>query len=86
MGTARGTAGAHPLSRARDVAGSGADRTEQPSLRDTELLQAALGLGTPWSVSASRFDEAARRLDIDIAFPKGARFACPSLYVPDVRR
>lgn len=47
-------------------------------MRDTELLQAALGLGTPWSVSASRFDEAARRLDIDIAFSKGARFACPS--------
>ena len=46
-------------------------------MRDTELLQAALGLGTPWSVSASRFDEAARRLDIDIAFTKGARFACP---------
>lgn len=47
-------------------------------MRETELLQAALGLGTPWSVSASRFDEAARRLDIDIAFSKGARFACPS--------
>lgn len=47
-------------------------------MRDTELLQAALGLQAPWSVSASRFDEAARRLDIDIAFARGARFACPS--------
>ena len=46
-------------------------------MRDTELLQAALGLGTPWAVSGSRFDAAARRLDIDITFAKGARFACP---------
>ncbi len=46
-------------------------------MRDTELLQAALGLGTPWAVSGSRFDALARRLDIDITFAKGARFACP---------
>ena len=47
-------------------------------MRDTDLLQAALGLKAPWSVLASRFDEAARRLDIDIGFARGARFACPS--------
>ena len=47
-------------------------------MRDTELFQAALGLGTPWSVSGSRFDAVARRLDIEIAFAKGARFACPT--------
>ena len=47
-------------------------------MRDTELFQAALGLGTPWSVSGSRFDAAARRLDIEITFAKGARFACPT--------
>ena len=46
-------------------------------MRDTDLLQAALGLGTPWAVSGSRFDALARRLDIDITFAKGARFACP---------
>ncbi len=46
-------------------------------MRDTELLQAALGLGTPWAVSGSRFDALARRPDIDITFAKGARFACP---------
>jgi hypothetical protein len=34
-------------------------------------------LGTPWSVSGSHFDAAARRLDIEITFAKGARFACP---------
>jgi hypothetical protein len=33
----------------------------ETQMRDTELFQAALGLGTPWSVSGSRFDAAARR-------------------------
>ena len=47
-------------------------------MRDTDLLQVALGLAAPWSVAASRFDEAAHRLDIDIDFARGARFACPS--------
>jgi transposase len=37
----------------------------------------ALGLVPPWLVAASRFDPSARRLDIDVSFPKGARFACP---------
>src|SRR3954449_6244364 len=50
----------------------------ETQMRDTELFQAALGLGTPWSVSGSRFDVAARRLDIEITFAKGARFACPT--------
>jgi transposase len=66
------------LITALGVAELGADGTERPEMRDTELLQAALGLQAPWSVSATRFDEAARRLDIDIAFSRGARFACPS--------
>jgi transposase len=46
-------------------------------MRDTDLLQTALGLAAPWVVSGNRFDAAARRLDIDITFAKGARFACP---------
>ena len=50
----------------------------ETQMRDTELFQAALGLATPWSVSGSRFDAAARRLDIEITFAKGAGFACPS--------
>ena len=58
------------------MAGSGSGSETQ--MRDTELFQAALGLGTPWSVSGSRFDAAARRLDIEITFAKGARFACPT--------
>jgi len=52
-------------------------------MRDTDLLQTALGLPAPWTVSGSRFDAAARRLDIDITFAKGARFACPSCGAAD---
>ncbi len=47
-------------------------------MRDVELFQAALGLSTPWSVSGSRFDAASKRLDIDITFARGSRFACSS--------
>ena len=36
------------------MAGSGSGSETQ--MRDTELFQAALGLGAPWSVSGSRFD------------------------------
>src|SRR3982751_3126030 len=50
----------------------------ETQMRDTELFQAALRLGTPWSVSGTRFDAAARRLDIEITFAKGARFVCPA--------
>lgn len=46
-------------------------------MRDTDLFQQALALVPPWLVTASRFEATARRLDIDMAFPKGTRFACP---------
>lgn len=46
-------------------------------MRETELLQTALGLEAPWRVVRSSFDAAARRLDIHLDFPKGCRFACP---------
>lgn len=52
-------------------------------MRDTELLQLALGLVPPWLVVASRFDPSARRLDIDVSFPKGSRFACPDCGAAD---
>jgi len=52
-------------------------------MRDTDLLQLALGLTPPWEVVASRFDVAARRLDMDVAFPKGARFVCPACGATD---
>src|SRR5256885_14412422 len=47
-------------------------------MRDFETFQAALGLKEPWFVAGSRFDAAAKRLDIDIAFDRQARFTCPS--------
>lgn len=46
-------------------------------MKDTELLQLALGLALPWLVASSRFDAANRRLDITLDFARGARFACP---------
>ena len=52
-------------------------------MRDTALLQTALGLPTPWVVSGNRFDAVARRLDIDITFAKGARFTCPGCGATD---
>ena len=48
-------------------------------MRDTSLLQQALGLAPPWTVSRSDFDPKAHRLDIEIDFAPGSRFACPSL-------
>jgi transposase len=47
-------------------------------MRDTGLLQAALGLGSPWQVTACEFDANAQQLDIRLDFPAGSRFACPA--------
>jgi transposase len=52
-------------------------------MRDTSLLQLALGIALPWSVTGSDFDAAARRLDIHIDFAAGSRFACPSCGAAD---
>jgi len=46
-------------------------------MRDTDLLQLALGLVPPWMVKTASFDAQARRLDIEIDFAKGGRFPCP---------
>ena len=46
-------------------------------MSDTHLLQMALGLTPPWTVTGADFDPNARRLDIHIDFPSGSRFACP---------
>jgi len=48
-------------------------------MRDTEALQLALGVVPPWLVARVCSDADAQRLDIDIDFAKGARFACPNL-------
>lgn len=46
-------------------------------MRDTDLMQLALGLIPPWMVKACAFDADKRRLDIEIDFTRGGRFPCP---------
>src|SRR5271165_4225856 len=53
------------------------------TMHDTTLLQLALALTPPWTVSGSDFDPDAHRLDIEIDFPPGSRFACPSCGAAD---
>ena len=47
-------------------------------MRDTDLFQLALGLIPPWQVVSCAFDLDNRRLDIEIDFPRGSIFSCPS--------
>lgn len=42
------------------------------------LFTAALGLSAPWEVTEVRFDPDAGRIDFDIVFAPGSRFACPA--------
>jgi len=46
-------------------------------MRDTHLLQLALGIESPWFVAASDFALDKKRLDIKLDFKAGARFECP---------
>jgi transposase len=46
-------------------------------MKDTDLLQMALGLSAPWQVSKVVFDSSQSQLTIMIDFPKGSRFSCP---------
>ena len=52
-------------------------------MRDTDLMQLALGLVPPWQVKACTFDAGRRRLDIEIDFARGGRFACPACGKPN---
>jgi transposase len=52
-------------------------------MNDTTLMQQALGLPPPWTVTGARFDAEAHRLDIEIDFAAGSRFACPSCGATD---
>jgi transposase len=52
-------------------------------MRDTTLMQQALGLTPPWSVVRSNFDTKAGRLDVEIDFTPGSRFACPNCGAAD---
>jgi len=46
-------------------------------MKDTDLMQLALGLTPPWLVTSSTFSVEEKRLDIRIDFPTGSAFACP---------
>ena len=46
-------------------------------MRDIDLFQLALGLVPPWMVADANFDAEKKRLDIEIHFKTGGRFACP---------
>jgi len=48
------------------------------AVRDRELFGLALGLEVPWFAAGSTFDASARRLDINLDFARGSRFACPA--------
>src|SRR5436305_12323678 len=52
-------------------------------MRDTNLMQQALGLTPPWTVVRSDFDTEAGRLDVEIDFTPGSRFACPTCSAAD---
>lgn len=45
---------------------------------ENQLFTAALGLQPPWEVVEIRFDPKAGRIDVQVDFGKGARFACPA--------
>jgi transposase len=45
--------------------------------QDLLLFQAALGLSAPGQVTGVEFDREAKRLDLRVDFPKGARFCSP---------
>jgi len=46
-------------------------------MNQLSLFTAALGLSAPWEVVGVRFDPAQGRIDFDVAFARGSRFACP---------
>lgn len=58
-------------------------RVQGLTMRDTTLMQMALGLTPPWTVTGSDFDAEAGRIDIRIDFPAGSRFSCPTCGAAD---
>jgi len=45
---------------------------------DLSLFTAALALTAPWEVVSVDFDPQAKRIDLEVGFAHGARFACPA--------
>jgi transposase len=56
---------------------------EGAGLNDTTLMQQALGLPPPWTVVGAHFDAESHRLDVEIDFAPGSRFACPTCGAAD---
>jgi transposase len=52
-------------------------------MRDVDLFQLALGLVPPWMVAAANFDADKKRLDLELDFKTGGRFACPQCKKPN---
>lgn len=48
----------------------------------TSLFTVALGLASPWEVTEVSFDPDAGRIDFQVGFQRGARFACPECGAP----
>lgn len=44
-----------------------------------KLFEAALGVNTPWAITAADFDGQARTLTIRVDFKTGSRFAVPGM-------
>jgi transposase len=51
-------------------------------MNEKTLFQLALGLGEPWFVSDTKFDPAAKRLDLFLDFKRGHAFPCPECGKP----
>jgi transposase len=51
-------------------------------MNEKTLFQLALGLGEPWFVSDTKFDLAAKRLDLFLDFKRGHAFPCPECGKP----
>lgn len=47
-------------------------------MKNIDIFQLALGLAPPWEVALAEFDAETGRLDIEIDFPAGSEFTCPS--------
>ena len=52
-------------------------------MRNNDLFQLALGITSPWFVATSNFDAGKKRLDIQLDFKAGSRFACPDCKAVD---
>lgn len=54
-----------------------------PNDRSLSLFTAALGLAAPWKVTNIDFDETAKRIDFQVGYDRGTRFACPACATSD---